>query len=70
MSEETNNVPAQTSGVTLNDIAFLVNVVEIVAQRGAFKAEELSTIGAVYDKVKAFITSAEQAAQPTEGSNQ
>ena len=70
MSEETNNVPAQTSGVTLNDIAFLVNVVEIVAQRGAFKAEELSTVGAVYDKVKAFITSAQPAAQSTEGTDQ
>jgi hypothetical protein len=70
MSEETNNVPAQTSGVTLNDITFLVNVVEIVAQRGAFKAEELSTVGAVYDKVKAFIANAQQAAQPTEGTDQ
>ena len=70
MSEETNNVPAQTSGVTLNDIAFLVNVVEIVAQRGAFKAEELSTIGAVYDKVKAFIVGNTPAPQPEEGKNQ
>ena len=70
MSEETNNVPAQTSGVTLNDIAFLVNVIEIVAQRGAFKAEELSTVGAIYDKVKAFITNAQPPAQPTEGTDQ
>ena len=70
MSEETNNVPAPTSGVTINDIAFLVQIVEIVAQRGAFKAEELSTVGAVYDKVKTFITSATQSAQPTEGTDQ
>ena len=70
MSEETNDVPAPAPSVTINDIAFLVQIVEIVAQRGAFKAEELSTVGAVYDKVKAFISNATQSAQPTEGTDQ
>jgi len=70
MSDEINEVQTPPSSVTINDIAFLVQIVEIVAQRGAFKAEELSTVGAVYDKVKAFITSATQSAQPTEGTDQ
>lgn len=70
MSEETNDVPAPAPSVTINDIAFLVQIVEIVAQRGAFKAEELSTVGAIYDKVKAFIVNATQSAQTTEGTDQ
>jgi hypothetical protein len=70
MSDEINEVQTPPSSVTINDIAFLVQIIEIVAQRGAFKAEELSTVGAVYDKVKAFITSATQSAQQTEGTDQ
>jgi hypothetical protein len=69
MSDENNEVQTPPS-VTINDIAFLVQIIEIVAQRGAFKAEELSTVGAVYDKVKAFIANATPAAQPTEGTDQ
>ena len=69
MSDEINEVQTPPS-VTINDIAFLVQIIEIVAQRGAFKAEELSTVGAVYDKVKAFLANATPAAQPTEGMDQ
>jgi hypothetical protein len=66
MSDDLNEVQTPPTGVTINDIAFLVQIVEIVAQRGAFKADELSTVGAVYDKVKAFIANATQPAQTTE----
>jgi hypothetical protein len=55
MTDENTNVPATPPSVTINDIAFLVQIVETVAQRGAFRAEELSSVGAIYDKVKAFI---------------
>jgi len=65
MSDETNEVQTPPS-MTINDIAFLVQIIEIVALRGAFKADELSTVGAVYDKVKAFIANATPTAQPTE----
>ena len=41
MSEETAQVPATAPSITLTDIAFLVQIVEIVAQRGAFRADEL-----------------------------
>ena len=73
MTTDTTDVPAVTPpSVTINDIAFLVQIVEIVAQRGAFKADELSSVGAVYDKVKAFLV-ANTPQQPTpqpEGTNQ
>ena len=69
MSEDTAQVPATAPSITLTDIAFLVQIVEIVAQRGAFRADELSSVGAVYDKVKAFIvanTAQPAPEQPTE----
>jgi hypothetical protein len=74
MSEVTNDVPAVTPpSITITDIAFLTQIVETVAQRGAFRADELSSVGAVYDKVKAFIVANNpQPApeQPTEEVNQ
>ena len=72
MSEETSEVPVSTPpSVTINDIAFLIQIVETVAQRGAFKAEELSSVGAVYDKVKSFIVASMPAnQQPTEETDQ
>lgn len=41
--------------IAIQDIAFLLNIVEVCSTRGAFRAEELSSVGAVYNKVKAFI---------------
>ena len=73
MTTDTTEISTPTPpAVTISDIAFLVQVVEIVAQRGAFKAEELSVVGAVYDKVKAFIVANTQqpAPQPEEGIDQ
>jgi hypothetical protein len=60
------NVPATAPSIGIQDIAFLVQIVETVAQRGAFRAEELSSVGAVYDKVKAFIIANTPQPTPTD----
>jgi len=77
MTDETTTdatVTTAPTSITINDIGFLVQIVETVAQRGAFRADELSSVGAVYDKVKAFIVANTQqpapADQPTEETNQ
>ena len=45
MTTDTTEISTPTPpAVTISDIAFLVQVVEIVAQRGAFKAEGLSIV--------------------------
>jgi len=65
MSEETVDVPVTTSpSITIQDIAFLVQIVEIVSHRGAFRADEFSSVGAVYDKVKSFIAANTPQAAP------
>jgi hypothetical protein len=71
----TDTTTAETTppSLTINDIGFLVQIIETVAQRGAFRADELSSVGAVYDRVKAFITAntpQPTADQPTEEVNQ
>jgi hypothetical protein len=58
--------------IGLNDIAFLLQIVEICTQRGSFRADELTQVGATYDKVRAFLDAynkpadAEADAEPAE----
>jgi hypothetical protein len=42
--------------ITAQDLALLRSLVEVASSRGAFKADELSTVGQVYDKLNAFLT--------------
>ena len=55
MEEETH------SQITIADIAMLKQIVEVASSRGAFRAEELSQVGAVYDRVSAWVESMTQA---------
>jgi len=41
--------------ITVADIATLKQIVEVASSRGAFRAEELSQVGAVYDRVSAWV---------------
>ena len=74
MTDTTNQPSEQTSAsVGLADIGFLLQIVEICTQRGAFRADELSQVGPVYDKVKAFLQAnmpkKDEASSTEEGSN-
>ena len=52
--------------ITVADIATLKQIVEVATSRGAFRAEELSQVGAVYDRVSAWINSMTQEATEDE----
>lgn len=64
MSENTENTPQ----LTLADLKSAVNIIEASTSRGAFRAEELSAVGTVYDKLKAFIANQENVANNVEES--
>jgi hypothetical protein len=51
--------PAQQSapGLTLQDLVLVAQIIQLTAQRGAFKAEELTQVGGLYDKLVAFLQS-------------
>jgi hypothetical protein len=52
VTEETPEVP--TFGI--QDLVFTLQILEACAQRGAFRADEMSNVGTVYDRLKAFLT--------------
>lgn len=51
---ETQNKDAEMK-ISVADIALLKQIVEVASQRGAFKANELTAIGDVYDRVSAWL---------------
>lgn len=46
--------------LNLNDIAVMRSVIDVVSQRGAFKASEMSAVGALYDKLNLFLEAHQQ----------
>jgi len=71
MSEETQAPAAEAApNVTVNDLANVYAIIDLASKRGAFQASELSAVGSVANKVKAFVdhVQAQQAeAEGTEG---
>ena len=41
--------------VTVNDLVNIYNIIDLASKRGAFQANELSSVGAVANKVKEFV---------------
>jgi len=56
---------AQPESVNLTDLGTLLQIVDLATQRGAFRGAELSQVGAVFDKLNAFLSyvQEQQAAQ-------
>ena len=62
MSEETQprsqasaEACIQAPRVTVNDLVNVYNIIDLASKRGAFQAAELSSVGSVANKVKAFV---------------
>jgi hypothetical protein len=56
--------------VTVNDLVNIYNIIDLASKRGAFQANELSSVGAVANKVKEFVDhvqAAQKAAADAEG---
>ena len=43
---------------TLQDLVLVAQIIQLTSQRGAFKAEELSQVGGLYNKLITFLQSA------------
>ena len=41
--------------VTVNDLVNIYNIIDLASKRGAFQANELSSVGEVANKVKEFV---------------
>lgn len=61
---EAQSAPADIPRFSLNDLKSLQEIVKVATERGAFRANELSAIGAVYDRLSGFLAAGEAASQP------
>ena len=68
MSEEQTAPAAEEAApdLNMNDLAAMRNLIDVVTQRGAFKAEELSVVGALYEKLDKFVKAATPKEEATE----
>jgi hypothetical protein len=56
MSEVTNQEVQQSApSLSLQDLLLVVQTLQVVIQRGAIKAEEMSTVGGLYDRLVQFL---------------
>lgn len=65
-----NSTESPSTGVSLQDLSLLVQIVDLASSRGAFRGPELTQVGAVYDRVSGFLKYvAEQQEAAAETSN-
>lgn len=72
VTEQPNGAEATTEAtavkapeLNINDLMAMRNLIDVVSKRGAFQANELSSVGVLFDKLNAFLESVQaQQAQP------
>jgi len=56
MSEETQETQeTQAPEVNIGDFAAILQIIDVASKRGAFEGAELSSVGAIRDRVAAFV---------------
>jgi hypothetical protein len=61
---------AQAAELTVQDLASIKQIIDVASQRGAFKPNEMMTVGQVYNKLEAFLSAVQKQQQkdaPAEG---
>ena len=52
---ENDQIAVPVEVLNVQDLVDIANLIDVVTQRGAFRADELSAAGALYDKLKTFL---------------
>ena len=47
----------ESPSLNISDLVQVVQIIQVTSQRGAYRAEELGTVGALYTKLVAFLES-------------
>ena len=55
--------------ITIADLDTVKNIINLAATRGAFRGEELSMVGSVYDKLVTFLSAVIEQAKAQEANN-
>jgi len=52
--------------LSIQDLSTAMQIINVVTSRGAIKAEEMSVVGGLYNKLKAFLTASDAALKQAE----
>jgi hypothetical protein len=59
MSDDLQQTPAESQPanpqLTIQDLALALQTIQVTAQRGAIRADEMSAVGLLHDKLLAFL---------------
>jgi hypothetical protein len=55
--------------LNIADLVNIANLIEVVTQRGAIRADELTAAGALYDKLRKFLETVLPKEEATEGTD-
>lgn len=58
MTTETLPLEQASANLNISDLRTMMNIIEVISQRGGFKAEELVTVGTLYNRISAFVAAA------------
>lgn len=59
MEESNNQEQINQPGLSIQDLRVAAELINICTQRGAFRANELTSVGTLYDRLVAFVGAAE-----------
>jgi len=70
MTEQMEQATQESVQLQISDLQALLQVVDVLSSRGAVKPEEMSTIGAVRDKLAKFLAAVAEANQEQDAETQ
>ena len=60
------SAPEQATELTIQDLSNLKQIIDVASGRGAFKPNEMMTVGSTYSKFETFLNAVAQQQAPTE----
>jgi len=64
VEEVENAAEAVPPSLTIQDLSSIRNIIDVASQRGAFRTNEFTVVGATYTKLNDFVNSVAPAAEP------
>lgn len=61
------NICMTTPTITLADVASMISIIEASSTRGAFRANELTSVGELYNRLQAFLEYARSQLEKSQG---
>ena len=63
MTEEVQNETTAEISLNINDLAFMLKMIDVVTERGGFRGSELVNVGTIRNKLEAFLAANAQPAE-------